>query len=377
MAGAVEVFTQEQVVRSRRYHRPRYAALLLDLALGLAVLSALAFGAPGDRLHELVDGQPWWLETPVLVVLVVLVSALVRLPVAYWRGYAHEQRWGFSTETRGAWLADRAKAAALAAGVTALALTGLVALVRTFPSWWPLAAAPGAAVLVLLFTFVAPLVVEPLFHRFRPVADAELAAQLRRLAERAGVPVRDILVADASRRTRKENAYVSGLGGTRRLVVFDTLLDRGDPRGLGVVVAHELGHRRARHVAKGTALAMAATALGVLALWLLLRAEAVLDAVGASGAGDPRIVPFVMLVSAVFELLAAPFFSLVSRRWEREADRFSFDLTGDRDAFEGTHRTLALANVGDLDPPRAFYLAFASHPTPPERIAAARDWDDE
>src|SRR5204862_2530403 len=131
------------------------------------------------------------------------------------------------------------------------------ALARAFPQAWPLVAAPGAAVIVLVLGLLAPVVLEPVFNRFAPLDDEALSADLRALADRAGVPIRDVLVADASRRTSKENAYVSGLGRTRRVVLYDTLLGRADPPQLRLVVAHELGHRRARHVAKGTLLAMA------------------------------------------------------------------------------------------------------------------------
>src|SRR5207247_5739639 len=135
---------------------------------------------------------------------------------------------------------------------------------------WRLVASPAAAALVAFVFFVPPVVLEPLFNKFKPLEDRELAGTLLGLAERAGTPVRDVLVADASKRTRKENAYVSGLGGTRRVVLFDNLLDASEPRQIRLVVAHELGHRRARHVERGTLLAMAGAAAVVLVLWGLL-----------------------------------------------------------------------------------------------------------
>jgi STE24 endopeptidase len=229
------------------------------------------------------------------------------------------------------------------------------------PSAWPLAAVPVAAAAVLLLGFAAPIVLEPLFNRFAPLRDAELADELRALARRAEVPVRDVLVADASRRTRKANAYVSGLGATRRVVLFDTLLAAGAPRQIRLVVAHELGHRRARHVAKATALGMAGAAAMVLVVWALV-----------SDPGDPRAAPLVLLLAAALELAALPLAAAISRRWERQADRFSLELTEDLEAFEEAHRRLAAASLTDLDPPRPVYFLLFSHPTPPERIAAAR-----
>jgi len=351
-----ELFSVEQVERARRYHRPLYVALLLDVTLGLAVLSVLAFTRVGSWLYDAVPGAAF-------SALVVALSATVRLPLGFWRGHVHEQRWGFSTQSARGWLVDRVKRLAVTLVLTSGAVLGLAALARWLPSRWPLVAAPAAAVFVLLVGFAAPVVLEPLFNRFAPLRDVELADRLRALARRAGVPVRDVLVADASRRTRKVNAYVSGLGATRRVVLFDTLLREAGPRQVELVVAHELGHRRARHVAKGTLVAMLGAAATVAVLWALV-----------SHPGDLRNAPIVLLVVAALELAALPAGAALSRRWEREADRFSLDVTQDVDAFETAHRDLAAANLGDLDPPRSVYALLFTHPTAPERIAAGRAW---
>jgi STE24 endopeptidase len=369
-----EVFTPEEIERARRYHRPTYVALAIDLALGLGALSALAFGPPGDRLLWAVADLPWWAATLAATALVVGILWTVRLPLAFWRGYLHERRWGFSTQTPAAWFLDRLKGLGVAAVLDALSLLGLAAAARAFPGAWPAVAAPGAALAVLALTFAGPVLLEPIFNRFAPLTDEELAGELRALAERAGVPVREVLVADASRRTRKENAYVSGLGRTRRVVLYDTLLRRGDRPLIRLVVAHELGHRRARHVARGTALGMAGAAAGILVLWALLSLPLVRAAVGAASPADPRTVPFVLLAGRVLGLLGAPLGAALSRRWETEADRSSLELTGDPGTFERAHRELALANLADLAPPRLVYLWAFTHPTPPERIANLRRW---
>jgi len=371
------LFTAEELERARRYHRPLYFVLLVDATLGLVALSLLAFTRVGSWLYAVVDEIPWWGRALLFPILVLGVLTVLRLPLSFWRGHVRERGWGFSTQTAGGWLLDRAKGFVVTAVLSALAVLAFVALARAVPGAWPAAAAPGAALLVLALGFAGPIVLEPLFNRFRPLGDPALAGELRALAERAGVPVRDVLVADASRRTRRENAYVSGLGRTRRIVLFDNLLEASEPRQIRLVVAHELGHRRARHVERGTLLAMAGAAAVVLVLWGLLSWPALLEAIGASGPGDPRVAPFLFLVVGVFELIGLPLGAALSRRWEREADRSSLELTRDPQAFESAHRRLARANLADLEPPRAFYALLFSHPTPPERIAAARAWARE
>jgi STE24 endopeptidase len=371
------VFAPDEVERARRYHRPLYIVLLVDTTLGLVALSLLVFTRVGSWLYDVVDELPWWGRAVLFPMLVLGVLTLLRLPLSFWRGHVRERRWGFSTQTAGGWLLDRAKGFAVAAFLSAVAVLAFVALARALPGAWPAAAAPGAALLVLALGFAAPIVLEPLFNRFTPLGDPALTGELRALAERAGVPVRDVLVADASRRTRRENAYVSGLGGTRRIVLFDNLLDASEPRQIRLVVAHELGHRRARHVERGTLLAMAGAAAVVLVLWGLLSWPALLEAIGVSGPSDPRVAPLLFLVVGIFELIGLPLGAALSRRWEREADRSSLELTRDPQAFESAHRRLARANLADLEPPRAVYALLFSHPTPPERIAAARVWARE
>jgi STE24 endopeptidase len=356
--SALDYFDHEEVERARRYHRPVYVAFLAETVLGLGVLAVLAVSRPDPGIR-------WWLEAPALAALTVLCSTLVRLPVSFWRGYVHERRFGLSTQTLRGWWIDRAKGLAVGLVVTSAVMTGLVGLVRALPVWWPVAAGAGAALFTLLVGFVAPVVLEPLFNRFEPLLEEPLAAELRQLAERAGVPVSAVLVADASRRTEKANAYVSGLGRTRRVVVWDTLLRSSGPREVELVVAHELGHRRERHVAKLTALAIVGGILFVLALRVVL----------GDDVAQPAAIPRVMLLGTILELLALPFSNALIRRWERVADRVSLELTGDHEAFAKAHVALARRNLSDLDPPRALYLLLFSHPTPPERLASAMPQD--
>ena len=349
------LFSSAEIERGRRYNRPRYVALLVNVVVGTGVVAAFAVARPSL-------GLPWWLEAPLLAAIVLAASTLARLPVGWWSGYVHEHRWGLSTQTPRGWFADRAKGYAVGAVLTGGAMLAFVGFARAFPERWIWPAAAGGALLVLMLGFVAPVVLEPIFNRFEPLADEELHERLRDLSVRAGAPVREVLVADASRRTRRANAYVSGFGGTRRLVLFDTFLEAAGPGELEVVTAHELGHRRARDSLKQTLLGMGGAAVAVLVLWLLLGEDA----------ADPRNVPVVLLVLSLLQLAAMPAVAAVSRRWERAADRFALDLTRDRHAFESLFRRFAAMNVADLDPPRAVRIFLGTHPTVPERIATVR-----
>jgi len=165
------VFTPDEVERARRYHRPLYIVLLVDTTFGLVALSLLAFTRVGSWLYDVVDELPWWGRAFLFPILVLGALTLLRLPLSFWRGHLRERRWGFSTQTAGGWLLDRAKGFAVAAVLSAVAVLAFVALARALPGAWPAAAAPGAALLVLALGFAGPIVLEPLFNRFEPLAD--------------------------------------------------------------------------------------------------------------------------------------------------------------------------------------------------------------
>jgi STE24 endopeptidase len=318
----------------------------------------LAVFAAFTRLS--LGGLGWFGDAAAWAAIVLAGVGVATLPLDLWRGLLRERRFGLSTQTLSGWLVDRAKGEAIEIVLGAAVWSAAIALVHALPRWWPAVAAAALALFVLLMSFVAPVVLEPLFNRFRPLDDERLAAELRALADAAGVPVRDVLVADASRRTTRTNAYVSGLGPTRRVVVWDTLLAENDEPALKLVVAHELGHRRDRHVVKGTLLGMGGAVVLVLALWAAL------------GTPHPGDFPLAALIFTGVEIAALPAISWISRGWERAADRCSLELTGDRDAFVRAHTSLARKNLSDLDPPKLAYLMLFTHPTAPERLALAR-----
>lgn len=361
MNGTSVGFSDDDRARARAYHRPLYLALLVDLGLSVGVLAALAWSRLGAWLFPSITPVA---AAAVYAAIVVSVSTAVRLPLSAWRGWWRERQWGFSTQGFGAWIGDVAKGLLINVVLTAAVWTVGVALARALRGWWALPAAVALALSVLVLSFVAPVLLEPVFNKFAPLEDEELAAELRGISARAGVPVRDVLVADASRRTTKVNAYVSGMGSTRRVVVFDTLLAAGDPAGLRVVVAHELGHRRDRHVVKLTALAMAAAAGAVALVWGVL----------GTRVGRPQTLPEALLLVVALEVALLPAGAWLSRRFEREADRASLDLTGEPDAFARAHLDLARRNLSELEPARLAYFFLFSHPTPPERLAAGEAW---
>jgi STE24 endopeptidase len=372
--AALAGFDPAVVERGRAFRAalrpPGYGALLL----GLTVTLVLGLTPLGARLVELV-GRPFgghWVARALLGgLLLVVLAEVVTLPLAAWRETVL-RRYGLSTQTWGTWTVDLVKGYAVAAVLGAVALLGFYGVARLAPRWWWAWVALGAAGLVVLLSLVFPVVVEPVFNRFTPMPAGPLRDDLLALAERDGVAVRDVLVADASRRTTALNAYVSGFGPTRRIVVYDTLLAEAPPAEVRAVVAHELGHAAERDVVTGTLVGALGTAAGVVAVHLLGSWTGLLRRAGVESVTDPHGLALLLALAALAGLLAAPAQSLLSRRIEARADDHALALTGDPASVETMERRLAEVNRADVDPPRWEYLLFASHPSVVERIAAAR-----
>jgi STE24 endopeptidase len=342
--------------------------LLTSALLGLTPLGARLVAATG-RLA----GRRRWLTVLLGTVALVVVGRLVTLPVSAY-GEVVRHRYGLSTRSWPLWLRDVSVSTAIDAGLTALTLLALVVLARRAPrTWWAWAAA-GAAGLVVTGSFLYPVVFEPAFNRFEPLPAGELRTDLLALAEASGNPVEDVLVADASRRTTSLNAYVSGFGSTRRVVLYDTLLADVPDDEIESIVAHELGHVATDDVLTGTLLGALGAGAAVALLGWLLSWPPLLRRAGAESAGDPRVVPLVLALAAAGSLVATPVQNLVSRQVEERADLFALDLTGDARAFIAIQQRLAGTNASDPSPPAPWQWFFGSHPTPAQRVAMAQDW---
>ena len=365
-------FTDRQIERHDAYRRAAYAGFGAALLLEVAVLLVLARG-PVARILDRFGGLPggWVTTTLAAVLFVVLVSWAAALPLSYVRGFAVQHAWGLSTQTTAAWLLDSLRALLVAAVVATAAGLTFFGLVRWQPRTWWLWGWAGFTVLTALLFFLYPVLIAPLFNRFTPLDDAGLAQDIKQLATEAGITVDEVLVADASRRSTVENAYVAGLGATKRVVLFDTLLGAGDEAETRYVVAHELGHRVENHITKNLALSSVGLLLGFALLsWLGRRSELWAWA-GAQGIHDQAAVPLLVVFTTVLTLVLMPLENAVSRRFESRADDIALELTEDPDSAVRVHRRLAFANLADLDPPAPAVWLLYTHPPVADRIEAA------
>ena len=269
---------------------------------------------------------------------------------------------GLVTQSWGGWAGDVAKSAGIssvfAAGGGALLVLGIRRFGR---DWW----APGAALVAgfaLVFTYLGPVVLDPVFNKFTPLPEGATRTDVLELARKAGVEVGEVYEVDASRRTTAANAYVTGVGRTKRVVLYDTLLKEFTPAETRLVIAHELGHVHYQDVPHGL-------------LWLALVAPFGMLVIAR---GSERLVregrtpvPAVLLVLAVTSTVLTTISNQLSRDVERRADAFALEMTKEPDAMVGFERRITLQNVGDPDPPRWQVVLLSTHPTTMERIGQA------
>jgi STE24 endopeptidase len=353
-------FSAAEITRGRRFARPQ---LVLGLAASLLEAAALAelVRRRGRRGFPAGSRRPVVRSATAGAVLATGLS-LPGLPlaaVARRRSLAV----GLSTQSWRGWGEDLLKASGIQAAFAAGGAAGMTAVTRRWPRGWWLPAAGGSVVLGTVLAALAPLVLDPIFNDFTPLPEGETRSDVLELARDAGVRVGQVFSVDASRRTTAANAYVAGLGPSKRVVLFDTLLDRYSREEVRVVVAHELGHVRHRDVLRSAAFAALTAPAAALAVqrvsWQLTPER------GTPGA-LPALALAAGLVSAPIGIVA----SRLSRAVERRADLFSLQLSDAPEAFVSFERTIALQNVADLEPPRVLSL-LSTHPPTDERIGAA------
>lgn len=373
--GVSEVFSPSEIERASDYRDGQRWLFFAGLAIEVALLAFAASGRSARlrRGFERLGRRPI-LGAAATGAAIALATAIATLPT---RLISHERAVdvGLSTQGLGSWLWDVARSAAITALLTAIGVALLMALVRRFPRAWWTGAAAGVAALAVVFTWIAPVVLAPVFNDFEPLADSSKArAEVLELGERAGVEIGEVYRVDASRRVSSLNAYVDGIGSSKRVVLYDNLLEAAARAELRSVVAHELGHVANDDIRRGILYVVIVAPLGMLFVREL--GGALVDRAGADP-GSPAAVPaYLLAITVAVFVLNVPGNSL-SREIERGADEFALELTDDPAGLIALQKRLARANLSDPDPPGWATDLLATHPTTLERIGSALTFADE
>ncbi len=357
--------------RTKSYHRFRLwlagAGLFLALAYFVALIVTGAGVALRDRLS--VVTPRWWLQLPLALIILGGGYRLLALPL-HWTGeFWLPRRFGLLHQPFHRWLWDVVKGTAIGALLGLLGAEILYAFLRATPWWWLWTAALYFAGYALL-AWVTPIWLLPLFYRLSPLEHSDLRDRLLGLAARAGVPVLGVWIADQSRKSRTANAAVTGLYGTRRIVLFDTLVKEFTPAEVEAVLAHELGHQVHHDVGRGLLLQGALTLAIFRVAGLSLSAGAA--RFGLDGPGDLGGLPLLGLIVTVLGLAALPMANGWSRHVERQADDFAVRMVGNPEAFIAAMERLAELNLAERDPHYVKEFLLYSHPSITRRVARAR-----
>lgn len=353
--------------RAVRYHRVRLALSATRLALTLGYLAVVVATGVVRPIAALVG--PWPAQVALVGALLAVGETLLSAPLAWLAGFRLPHRYGLLHQPFGSWLLDRCKGAAIGAVMGLAALEIVYALLSSTPLWW-LCAAGVFFVFYVVAAVLVPVWIVPLFYRVTPLADESLRARLLALARRAGVDVLGVWVVDQSRKSRTANAAVVGLGRTRRILLFDTLIVSFTPDEIESVLAHELGHLAHGDLRRGLIVQGALTLVTLFAIDAALRAA--VPGLALRDVADPAGLPWFALVAIVAGLMTVPLGNAFSRRIERQADDFALARTGDARAFVSAMERLADLNLAQRRPPRFEELVLYSHPSVDRRIARAR-----
>ena len=369
---ASSYFSAAELDRARDFRRPQLVLGLGALAVEGAVLAWLVIHPP----RRLQGG----FRRPILAAAVTGAALSVSLTVAALPiGALSRERArdvGLVTQSWAGWAGDVGKNAAIGALLMGVAAALLVALMRRFPrGWWM----PGSALVAVIgagFVYAGPVVLDPLFNTFEPLPRGQTRDDVLQLARQAGLEVGDVYVVDASRRTTAANAYVTGLGHTKRVVLYDNLLKRFTRDETRLVVAHELGHVHSRDVPRGLLYVLLVAPAALFAAAQLTRRLAPDGgAVDARGRAGPAIVPALWLSIVLVATPVTWISNQLSRRVEARADAYALHLTGAPEAFISFEQRITLRNVSDPDPPSVPQALLGTHPTALQRIGMAEAYE--
>lgn len=301
-----------------------------------------------------------------------LAQTLFDVPFSLYRTFRIENRYGFNTMTTQLWLTDLFKSTAIALLLLSLLVSGAFTLIRLSPaSWWLWVWGFFATVTVFLI-YLSPYVIEPLFFKFSPVEEEGLEEEIGTMMEKAGVKVSQVMQVDASRRSRHSNAYCTGIGRVKRIVLFDTLLAQMNHREILAILAHEIGHWKKGHLLKRLILTEAGSLLAFYIAFRLLQWGGLPGLIGLTHASFPAQLVILMFLGSLMAFPFTPFSRWLSRRHEWQADQFARELSSAPDALATALIKLSGKNLGNLHPHPLYATFYYSHPPVVKRVQRLR-----
>lgn len=362
-------FDEDQLQEMRAYFRPLHRLRLLDSAIGNVALTVLALLGFFNWAADLVDG--WALSIVVILVALEIVTTPLDLPLKAYVALSYDKRHGLSNQTPALFAKDYVKSSLINVVMGTVMFVTLYAVIRELDSWWFLGWAAFMAIQIVL-VFVYPVLIMPRFNKFTPLEEGPLRTRIEEVARTAGTQIEGIYTMDASKRSRRGNAFVAGFGKTKRVVLFDTILELPE-ESIANIVAHEIGHYRLNHTVISLPVVGALLFAALLLVDVALSSDTLLGWVDADHKGDPASLPIFMVAFALAWTVLGVAQAWFSRYRERAADLEALELLGNPTAFMGVWPGLVTLNKAELEPSWWGRLN-ASHPGAPERMEFGRRW---
>jgi len=309
----------------------------------------------------------------IYIILFHLISTIIGLPLGYYSSYVHEHKWGFSNYTNKTWIVDQLKSFAVSLILLPILLGLFFWVLWKFPETWWLVAATITTLVSIVFVTLFPVVILPIFNKYDTIEDEELTSQLSEILHKAGLQSSGFFRQDMSRQTKKENAFLAGMGKTRRVVIADNLLEHMSLSEIKSVIAHEVGHYRYSHLPKNI---LIGTIQQLIIFYLLnIIMKTLYPEFLTSNINNLTLFPmFSLIMSLLSSLLFGPLNNMISRYFERQADRTSLELYPDKNSFQKAMAGLANRNLSNAYPEWWVKLLYYSHPPIGERLSFAENY---
>lgn len=369
-APVTELDPQRQE-KAREYARIQRNMTFVDLGITVLIIAVLLFTGLSTGIRDWAEGfgGPKILSVALYGIVLGVIFFVFSIPLDFYSSYLLPGRYGLVTQSVGGWVVDTAKTLVITGVIGLAGLEALYLLLDIWPVWWWVAMAALLWLLSLATTWLAPLLLMPLFYKFKPLDDPELVGRLTKLAEQAGARVQGVYVMDMSSRTTAANAMLAGMGQTRRIILGDTLLSNYTHDEIETVLAHELAHHVHNDLLLGLAAEAVIIAVGMWSASVFLSWG--VETFGYRGVGDIAALPLFATAMGLFGLVAMPLVNYFSRTRERAADLYALETTKNAPAFRSVMLKLAGQNLSDANPSSWETFLFHSHPPIAERVRMA------
>lgn len=378
MTGTQSTPTASIEARARAYSRGNDVLYFTGQFWLIAILLILVAGGVSARMRDRARRftRRQWLSTWIYFADFAVAVDVLFLPFLLYADYFRERAWGFEHQTLLQWFGDWAKGLGLMIVVGGVLVALAYGIIRKFPRGWWAGISAGAILVVILSMAVSPLLIAPLFNHFTPLPAGPLRSEILNLAQKEGIPATEIYQVNASRQSGHTNAYMTGLFGTRRIVLEDTLLKNCTPREILAIVGHEMGHYKRHHVAKEIVFSALLIVVGIGIVRSLFGRLTARHGKrwGFSKIGDPAGLPLAALILAIYAFLLTPAINAFSRHLEHEADLFSLQTVNDPGAMIAAFRKFETTDLSEIDPPPFIEFWIYSHPSLLERIELCETW---